>query len=592
MNVVPRLILIVFLLISLDLKGQETRRFRQWLAGQEIGGMVITTSRDDQGEHIDTHHWNELHRSMGGPEPVSSLPNRIEIKERASKTRDGSLRFQWTLRLSGEPLEGEASWSPAKSGTLMLLLKGGEQKRLDVPPDVLLWPEDTDARLREAARTKQAVSIKAFSFPDQLWTEMHLNPQGPEPLPGYPDAVKFKGSSTQGPATMAMEMWISPSQGEVKEIGSVSGMALLIQRADLPAPTSSAPEKGFFERTLKPIPPHPFLLWLAELKVRWTGTGLQELPEDPQQTKLSENHYRLRRAALPSPDEGKEAPVQHKPSAEDAPFLAATSLVQHQDPVFKGLLARMNPPKGASRWELAKLVTDFVYDWIGEKNLSVGFAPAQEVARTAKGDCTEHGVLAIALLRRLGVPSRGVTGLLAAGKIMAFHFWVEVKLGNRWVPIDPTFSQAPASAFRLKLGVTDLSSTGSLIWENAFGSFANGQWLPEEPWSSAIGVAGDTVQSPEGTRIQMPNHFWRLKDGELSLSSDGPISCEAVPPPDSVARREAKRFQVGKRQGWWNKKAGSLFVDLGEGRWLRLAPVNEAFAFTLLEKLRITAAKS
>ena len=81
-----------------------------------------------------------------------------------------------------------------------------------------------------------------------------------------------------------------------------------------------------------------------------------------------------------------------------------------QDRAFDGLIRRLALPPGLSRWDLAKRVNSFVFEWIIEKDFTVGFASALEVAHHPRGDCTEHGVLAVALLRRLGVPARGVTG--------------------------------------------------------------------------------------------------------------------------------------------------------------------------------------
>ena len=47
----------------------------------------------------------------------------------------------------------------------------------------------------------------------------------------------------------------------------------------------------------------------------------------------------------------------------------------------EGLLARLKPSSAATRWQLAKAVNRFVFDWITEKDYSVGFASALEVAR-------------------------------------------------------------------------------------------------------------------------------------------------------------------------------------------------------------------
>ena len=56
------------------------------------------------------------------------------------------------------------------------------------------------------------------------------------------------------------------------------------------------------------------------------------------------------------------------PALADAPYLAATPLVQYHDPVFAGLVRRLGAPAGATRWDLAQRVTRFVVDWIRDKN--------------------------------------------------------------------------------------------------------------------------------------------------------------------------------------------------------------------------------
>ena len=65
------------------------------------------------------------------------------------------------------------------------------------------------------------------------------------------------------------ELWISPTAGEVKDSSNLAGIPLLVQRVELPAPAGAKPTTGFFERTLKTLPPHPFLPWLAQATLRW-----------------------------------------------------------------------------------------------------------------------------------------------------------------------------------------------------------------------------------------------------------------------------------------------------------------------------------
>lgn len=593
MNLVPRWLILLALLAPSALPGQETRNYRQWIAGQETGGASETRSAGAAGQVLESHEWSHLER-MGAD-------LKQDLRQTARKAPDGSLSFTWTLSLSQEPLEGQGSWTPREPGKLKLTLKNGPSLSLDVPPGTQLWPGDQEAGLKAAARERRPLRQKGFSFPTQQWTELDLRPLGPDPLPGFPDTVRYQGRSSEGDMVEELEVWLSPSAGEVKHQGSMAGIPLLTQRAELPPPAPAEPGKagsgagsgagagsGLFARTIKALPPHPFLLWLPELTVRWTGGTAQSLPEDPQQRQLGPQRLRLAQAAPPTPREAAEPPVSGRPAPADAPYLAATPLVQFNDPVFDGLVRRLAPPPGASRWELARRVTAFVYEWIKDKNYSVGFATAQEVARHPQGACSQHGVLAVALLRRLGVPARGVTGWMAFGEALGLHFWVEVEVAGRWIPVDPTFGQAPASAYRIKLGTTDLADLGSLGWGAARTDVLEGVWAPEEPWASAVRVRGDAVLAPGELALRVPGARWNYDQGRLELAWEGRHRVEGVPCPAPSQMEGSRRLQgaASRRAGWWQPGTGRLWIDLGGGRWLQLDGLGEAQAFRLLDALR------
>ena len=82
----------------------------------------------------------------------------------------------------------------------------------------------------------------------------------------------------------------------------------------------------------------------------------------------------------------------------------------------------------------AKKIENFVSNYITNKNLSVGYATAVEVAHTREGDCTEHSLLAAAMCRSLGIPARVVTGLayvprfVGSKDICGPHMWVQVNV--------------------------------------------------------------------------------------------------------------------------------------------------------------------
>ncbi|MBX7099080.1 MAG: transglutaminase-like domain-containing protein [Myxococcaceae bacterium] len=81
---------------------------------------------------------------------------------------------------------------------------------------------------------------------------------------------------------------------------------------------------------------------------------------------------------------------------------------------------------------------------------------ATDVLRIRKGDCTEHSLLAVALLRAAGIPAKridGVVYLMNEDKVPAlyWHEWVEAYVGE-WTQLDPTFGQDVADATHLALG--------------------------------------------------------------------------------------------------------------------------------------------
>jgi transglutaminase-like putative cysteine protease len=98
-------------------------------------------------------------------------------------------------------------------------------------------------------------------------------------------------------------------------------------------------------------------------------------------------------------------------------------------------------------------------------------APADHVARTLRGDCTEFAMLTAAMCRAQGIPSRTAVGLIYAdvrgGPVFAFHMWTEVWIGKnsvlgtqysvlgtssgKWVPLDATLGKGQVGATHLKI---------------------------------------------------------------------------------------------------------------------------------------------
>jgi hypothetical protein len=82
-------------------------------------------------------------------------------------------------------------------------------------------------------------------------------------------------------------------------------------------------------------------------------------------------------------------------------------------------------------------------------------APADHVARTLRGDCTEFAMLTAAMCRAEGIPSRTAVGLIYAdvhsGPVFAFHMWTEIWVDGKWIGLDATLGKGRVGATHLKI---------------------------------------------------------------------------------------------------------------------------------------------
>jgi hypothetical protein len=117
-------------------------------------------------------------------------------------------------------------------------------------------------------------------------------------------------------------------------------------------------------------------------------------------------------------------------------------------------------------WEKAKRIEKWVHNRM-QVSFTEEFAPASEVAKSLRGDCRQHSLLATAMCRAAGVPARTALGLVYAddrqrGPVMAFHMWTEVAIRGQWIPIDATRGQGYVGATHLKIADHSWYNTPSL----------------------------------------------------------------------------------------------------------------------------------
>jgi hypothetical protein len=139
-------------------------------------------------------------------------------------------------------------------------------------------------------------------------------------------------------------------------------------------------------------------------------------------------------------------------------FLKSNYFINCDDGRVKEL-SRTAVGRETDPWRKALRIERWVHANMKITNYSEAMATADHVAKTLEGDCTEYAMLAAAMCRAAGVPSRTAIGLVyfedRGRPSMGFHMWTEVCLDGQWLPIDATLGRGHVGAAHLK--VTDHS---------------------------------------------------------------------------------------------------------------------------------------
>ena len=158
------------------------------------------------------------------------------------------------------------------------------------------------------------------------------------------------------------------------------------------------------------------------------------------------------RAAPPDPTKLVKRGGPHPP--ETAEYLKTSILVESDNPAIVSKAKEIAGSETDAYAAAKKVVA-----WVGKtmkKDYGASADRATDVLRTLRGDCTEHSLLSIALLRALGIPARRVDGVVYVQNAdgvpaLYWHEWVEAWVGT-WTQLDPTFGQPVADATHLTLG--------------------------------------------------------------------------------------------------------------------------------------------
>jgi hypothetical protein len=157
--------------------------------------------------------------------------------------------------------------------------------------------------------------------------------------------------------------------------------------------------------------------------------------------------------------------------SELAAFLKPDRFIQSDNPAIRAVADSIRAAAHVDGWPLARAIAQWVNLHIVDKSMEHGYASALDVLRSRSGDCTEHSLLTVAILRAAGIPARPVVGLAFGESEHAFvgHMWTEAYV-DEWrtldaldLRLDPIRLRVHAPAASESLGERDLMRAYSAI---------------------------------------------------------------------------------------------------------------------------------
>jgi hypothetical protein len=425
------------------------------LDGRKIGNMHMT--RRVEGNHVISSQMLNVELSRAG------IKVGMSSRETDTETREGKpLKFESHTAISGMESVVIGNIHDDKC-EVTTIVGGNEQKRtIDWPKGALLSEglrlAESKTALKAGERYSemafQAESVDAVEVVTTVGNAEQIDlPGGARKLVRIDQLIKLPGAPT---TTIA---WVDSEQDAKKISMQLMGYDLTMLACSRDCAQAPNQEADILTHALAPAPSG---LTPDDLQrgvvIHVTPTVQQaELSfasTDEQHVSKAASGFDLRIApvssASPLDTENKPTAADSKPNAwlqSDAPEvrkLAQQGIGDAKDPLA----------------EMRNLET-FVRGFIRNKNLSVGYASALEVAKNPEGDCTEHAVLLAALGRSVGIPTRVVDGLAYTNRyagvdhVFVPHAWAQAWINGKWQSFDAALMGFDAGHIALSVGDGD-----------------------------------------------------------------------------------------------------------------------------------------
>lgn len=251
-------------------------------------------------------------------------------------------------------------------------------------------------------------------------------------------------------------VWLDPATGQMLKTEEESTTFGRLTQEVVPAAEARADFPGDVRDIEAPIAIDQPLNFKTrppkELRVRISHSSDEDLaslfPEDGRQKVIAVGAEGVELRLLARP-EAEAAPPAGNPPAE---FLESNFYIRSDHPDVRRRLQEAIGDATGGRRQM-RLIRQWVRRHV-KGDYEVPFATADEVARTLEGDCTEMGVLAAAMGRAAGIPTRVAFGLVYDPENPGFggHLWTEAFVDGRWEIYDATGVVPLLGAAFIKIG--------------------------------------------------------------------------------------------------------------------------------------------
>jgi hypothetical protein len=440
--------------------GQSKPIFEQWslikLDGKRCGfdSTITTRVETPSGPGYQTTEEEEF--------VVRRMGDHVKIIDSSRITEDGDggvLSFDQTIKGNGSEVRSTGH----REGDYLIVSSRGQTQRYHVPRLAALGPEAV-RRLCHALplRAGQTFSFPTFAsdFPQgTVLDQGKVAGQETRTIAGRDRRLWRISSLSSLTPSLKTASWVDDRGNEVETILNIPGIGSLDEIASTREECMKQPEGAeiFASSLLHPQRALPDPKSLVEATYRIISRDPSShlvLWNEGEQHVLSSQPGEVE-VAVTAPDilpSDADWSLPHADTPELHRFLQPSAYLESGSPeIIK--LSREAVGNEKNPVIAARRIEQFVRAYITKKDLNIGFATAEETARSREGDCTEHAVLCAALGRAAGIPTRCVLGFGYVPPGMdeptitylvdrdtgtfGFHMWAEAWIGpDHWFAMD------------------------------------------------------------------------------------------------------------------------------------------------------------